>query len=124
MQKLERNIKDLHELFVDMSLLVEHQDEAVGRIEYNVGTATVHVEQGLANTRKAAELACAARKVSIFACIKSQKDPSSEETLPYHLSHRRSHRCHSRRSHLRRYGIWLVQEQKLNRSHTFKFDPQ
>jgi len=36
-QELEKNIIELHQMFVDMSLLVENQGELLNSIEYNIG---------------------------------------------------------------------------------------
>jgi len=46
MVKLEQGIKEVHEMFLDISVLVETQGEAVGRIEDVIGQAAHNVEQG------------------------------------------------------------------------------
>lgn len=44
--ELERSIKELHDLFVDMALLVQSQGELVDNIERNVTRATDAVVSG------------------------------------------------------------------------------
>ncbi|KAL5477358.1 hypothetical protein EMCRGX_G024148 [Ephydatia muelleri] len=53
---LEQNIKELHEMFVDLAVLVDEQGEIIDRIEYNVETAAVHVDQGRKQLRQAVTL--------------------------------------------------------------------
>eukprot|EP00177_Eucheuma_denticulatum_P002104 GFKZ01003756.1.p1 GENE.GFKZ01003756.1~~GFKZ01003756.1.p1 ORF type:complete len:349 (+),score=73.66 GFKZ01003756.1:327-1373(+) len=54
-QKLSKNIVDLHQMFTDMSILVEGQQELINDIEYNV-------KEVKADTKKAAEELVIARK--------------------------------------------------------------
>lgn len=54
-QKLSKNIVDLHQMFTDMSILVEGQQELINDIEYNV-------KEVKADTKKAAEELVVARK--------------------------------------------------------------
>ena len=53
---LEQNIKELHEMFVDLAVLVDEQGEIIDRIEYNVENAAVHVDQGRKQLRQAVTL--------------------------------------------------------------------
>jgi len=46
--RLEQSIQELHQLFLDMAILVESQGELIDQIEYNVS-------QSVAYTRKAVE---------------------------------------------------------------------
>jgi len=46
-QKLEASINELHQLFVDMAILVEAQGELINQIENNVQSARDYTEQGL-----------------------------------------------------------------------------
>eukprot|EP00178_Gracilaria_changii_P016676 TRINITY_DN479_c1_g1_i1.p1 TRINITY_DN479_c1_g1~~TRINITY_DN479_c1_g1_i1.p1 ORF type:complete len:785 (+),score=176.86 TRINITY_DN479_c1_g1_i1:2486-4840(+) len=59
-QKLSKNIVELHNMFTDMSLLVENQQELINGIEYNV--KEVHQ-----NTKKAAEELVIARNHQVAA---------------------------------------------------------
>eukprot|EP00696_Hemimastix_kukwesjijk_P018840 gnl/Hemi2/787_TR288_c0_g16_i1.p2 gnl/Hemi2/787_TR288_c0_g16~~gnl/Hemi2/787_TR288_c0_g16_i1.p2 ORF type:complete len:309 (-),score=106.97 gnl/Hemi2/787_TR288_c0_g16_i1:412-1338(-) len=44
--KLEQSIAELHQMFVDMAILVEQQGEMIDQIEFNVSTAKDHIEEG------------------------------------------------------------------------------
>ncbi|PSR94082.1 hypothetical protein PHLCEN_2v4510 [Hermanssonia centrifuga] len=61
-QKIERTITELAQLFNDMSVLVEQQDETINVIETTAGTVEKDVEVGLQYTDKAVDSARAARK--------------------------------------------------------------
>uniref|UniRef100_A0A915CW62 t-SNARE coiled-coil homology domain-containing protein n=1 Tax=Ditylenchus dipsaci TaxID=166011 RepID=A0A915CW62_9BILA len=50
--KLESSIRELHDMFMDMAMLVESQGEMVDRIEYNVEHAKEFVDRAVADTRK------------------------------------------------------------------------
>ncbi|KAI0341800.1 t-SNARE [Trametopsis cervina] len=61
-QKIEKTITELAQLFNDMSVLVEQQDEQINTIEATAATVEKDVESGLQQTDKAVESARAARK--------------------------------------------------------------
>ncbi|KAI0810921.1 t-SNARE [Irpex lacteus] len=61
-QKIERTITELAQLFNDMSILVEQQDEQINTIEATAATVEKDVESGLQHTEKAVDSARAARK--------------------------------------------------------------
>ncbi|KAI0093542.1 t-SNARE [Irpex rosettiformis] len=61
-QKIERTITELAQLFNDMSILVEQQDEQINTIEATAATVEKDVETGLQHTEKAVDSARAARK--------------------------------------------------------------
>lgn len=63
--KLEKSIKELHDMFVDMAMLVETQGDMIDRIETHVQSAGAYVESGILNTNKAMELQSKARTVSV-----------------------------------------------------------
>eukprot|EP01113_Clastostelium_recurvatum_P003671 TRINITY_DN11605_c0_g1_i1.p1 TRINITY_DN11605_c0_g1~~TRINITY_DN11605_c0_g1_i1.p1 ORF type:complete len:317 (-),score=98.29 TRINITY_DN11605_c0_g1_i1:33-983(-) len=44
--RLEKSIHELHQLFMDMSVLVDSQGELINQIEYNVTASEVYIEQG------------------------------------------------------------------------------
>lgn len=51
--KLEKSIRELNELFMDMANLVSAQGELIDRIDYNVAQTKDHVEEARAQTNKA-----------------------------------------------------------------------
>ncbi|VDP40454.1 unnamed protein product [Schistosoma margrebowiei] len=61
--KLEKSIKELHDMFMDMAMLVESQGEMIDRIEYNVEQAVDYIESAKADTKKAVKYQSSARKV-------------------------------------------------------------
>jgi len=52
--RLERSLKELHDMFVDMALLVEEQGAMVDHIENSVDKAAAYVERGRRNVHQAA----------------------------------------------------------------------
>uniref|UniRef100_A0A0R3QBN4 t-SNARE coiled-coil homology domain-containing protein n=1 Tax=Brugia timori TaxID=42155 RepID=A0A0R3QBN4_9BILA len=64
--KLESSIRELHDMFMDMAMLVESQGEMVDRIEYNVEHAKEFVDRAVADTKKAVQYQSKARRVSFF----------------------------------------------------------
>lgn len=54
--RLEKTIRELHDMFQDLAMLVESQGEMVDHIETNVNSAREHATQAL-QTVKAAEAA-------------------------------------------------------------------
>jgi predicted nucleic acid-binding Zn-ribbon protein len=70
--KLERSIKELYDMFMDMAMLVESQGEMIDRIEFNVESARSNVDTAVSDTKKAAAYAAAARRVSRTggACVR------------------------------------------------------
>ncbi|KAL5970823.1 Syntaxin [Taenia solium] len=67
--KLEKSIKELHDMFMDMAMLVESQGEMIDRIEFNVDQAVDYIETAKADTKKAVKYQSAARKVAPPASI-------------------------------------------------------
>ncbi|PIC39440.1 hypothetical protein B9Z55_011126 [Caenorhabditis nigoni] len=61
--KLESSIRELHDMFMDMAMLVESQGEMVDRIEYNVEHAKEFVDRAVADTKKAVQYQSKARRV-------------------------------------------------------------
>lgn len=61
-KRIERTLTELAQLFNDMSILVEQQDETINAIETTAGGVEKDVEQGLNHTDKAVVSARAARK--------------------------------------------------------------
>jgi len=69
--KLENSIRELHDMFVDMAMLVESQGEMMDRIEFNVEKSVDYVDTAVADTKKALEYQSKARrkKLMIIACV-------------------------------------------------------
>lgn len=68
---LEKSIQELHEMFVDMAMLVETQGEMIDRIEYNVDQAVDFVQSAKSDTKKAVKYQSKARrkKIMIVICL-------------------------------------------------------
>jgi syntaxin 1A len=60
---LEKSIKELHDLFMDMCTLVQEQGDMVDRIENNVFTTQDYVEKAVEHTKKAVEYQTKSRRV-------------------------------------------------------------
>ncbi len=70
--KLERSIRELHELFVDMAVIVADQGETIGEISHNVDQAKAYVTDAKKNLGKANVLQKRSRRrmcVIIFIII-------------------------------------------------------
>merc|ERR1719317_169664 len=62
--KLETSIKELHDMFMDMAMLVESQGEMIDRIEYHVEHAVDYVQTATQDTKKALKYQSKARRQS------------------------------------------------------------
>lgn len=67
--KLERSIRDLHDMFQYLAMEVEAQGEMVNRIETNITQSTNYVEKAKENTRKAVTYNQKARKKKVWIAI-------------------------------------------------------
>jgi len=68
--KLEESIKELHQLFVDMAILVEQQSEMLDQIEYNVNTSVAHTGKAVKELQLANQYQKKSRKsMCILICI-------------------------------------------------------
>lgn len=69
--KLENSIRELHDMFMDMAMLVESQGEMIDRIEYNVEQSVDYIETAKADTKKAVKYQSKARrkKIMIIICV-------------------------------------------------------
>lgn len=69
--KLENSIRELHDMFMDMAMLVESQGEMIDRIEYNVEHAVDYIETAKQDTKKAVKYQSKARrkKILIIICV-------------------------------------------------------
>jgi len=68
--KLETSIRELHDMFMDMAMMVEQQGEIIDRIEYNVEHSVDYVERAVSDTKKAVKYQSKARrkKICIIVC--------------------------------------------------------
>ncbi|XP_063075723.1 syntaxin-3 [Engraulis encrasicolus] len=64
--RLESSIKELHDMFVDIAMLVENQGTMIDRIESNVDQSAGFVERAVADTKKAAAFRQAARRKQLM----------------------------------------------------------
>ncbi|TMW40337.1 hypothetical protein DOY81_014583, partial [Sarcophaga bullata] len=69
--KLETSIKELHDMFMDMAVLVEAQGEMVDRVEYHVEQAKDYVQTATRDTKMASIYQSKARrkKIMILICL-------------------------------------------------------
>ncbi|GAB5577919.1 syntaxin-3 isoform X2 [Prionailurus iriomotensis] len=67
--RLESSIKELHDMFVDIAMLVENQGEMLDNIELNVMHTVDHVEKAREETKRAVKYQGQARKTS---CIRGK----------------------------------------------------
>ncbi|XP_032823358.1 syntaxin-1A isoform X3 [Petromyzon marinus] len=67
--KLETSIRELHDMFLDMAMLVESQGEMIDRIEYNVEHSVDYVERAVSDTKKAVKYQSKARRMMIVGAI-------------------------------------------------------
>ncbi|XP_071479608.1 syntaxin-like isoform X3 [Diadema antillarum] len=67
--KLETSIRELHDMFMDMAMLVESQGEMIDRIEYNVEQSVDYVETAKMDTKKAVKYQSKARRKKIMIVI-------------------------------------------------------
>ncbi|XP_067102197.1 syntaxin-1A [Osmerus mordax] len=67
--KLESSIRELHDMFLDMAMLVENQGEMIDRVEYNVEHSVDYVERAVSDTKKAVKYQSKARRKKILILI-------------------------------------------------------
>ncbi|XP_028680675.1 syntaxin-2 isoform X1 [Erpetoichthys calabaricus] len=67
--KLESSIKELHDMFMDMAILVETQGEMINSIEHHVLNAAEYVEHAKEETKKAVTYQSKARRKQIVIVI-------------------------------------------------------
>jgi len=67
--KLETSIRELHDMFMDMAMLVESQGEMIDRIEYNVEKTVDYIAEAKQDTKKAVKYQSKARRKMIFVII-------------------------------------------------------
>ncbi|XP_077995547.1 syntaxin-1A-like [Glandiceps talaboti] len=69
LMKLEKSIKELYDMFLDMATLVEQQGEMVNNIERNVTDAVEYVAEAQEATKKAVKYQSKARRKKIMIII-------------------------------------------------------
>uniref|UniRef100_H0V4I6 Syntaxin-3 n=1 Tax=Cavia porcellus TaxID=10141 RepID=H0V4I6_CAVPO len=67
--RLESSIKELHDMFMDIAMLVENQGEMLDNIELNVLHTVDHVEKAQEETKKAVKYQSQARKKLIIIIV-------------------------------------------------------
>jgi len=69
--KLEQSIKELHDMFMDMAMLVESQGEMIDRIEFNIQQSIDFITSANADTKKAIKFQQEARrkKLMMIGCV-------------------------------------------------------
>jgi len=67
--KLENSIRELHDMFMDMAMLVESQGEMIDRIEYHVDQSVEYVGKAMEDTKKALKYQSKARKKKIMIIL-------------------------------------------------------
>jgi syntaxin 1B/2/3 len=68
-KKIERTILELHELFIQMNMLVENQGEMLKEIDMHAQDTVIHLEEGNKHVDKAITSAKATRKVRTWLDI-------------------------------------------------------
>ncbi|CAF4985615.1 unnamed protein product, partial [Rotaria sp. Silwood1] len=69
--KLEKSIREIHDMFIDMAAMVQTQGEMIDRIEYNAAQSENFVESACIDTRKAVKFQRTARrkKILLILCL-------------------------------------------------------
>uniref|UniRef100_A0A8C5CAC2 Syntaxin-3 n=1 Tax=Gadus morhua TaxID=8049 RepID=A0A8C5CAC2_GADMO len=67
--RLESSIKELHDMFVDIAMLVESQGGMIDRIENNMDQSVGFVERAVADTKKAAKFQQEARRKTVIIVV-------------------------------------------------------
>jgi len=67
--KLETSIRELHDMFTDMAMMVEQQGEMINMIEHNVTNAEEYVEKATVQLKEAVVMQTAVRKKKFFLII-------------------------------------------------------
>ncbi|XP_031760935.1 syntaxin-3 isoform X2 [Xenopus tropicalis] len=74
--RLESSLKELHDMFMDIAMLVENQGESLDNIELNVMKSVEHVEKAREETTKAVKYQNKARKGTLIDRIENNMDES------------------------------------------------
>ncbi|CAG2105002.1 unnamed protein product [Medioppia subpectinata] len=80
--KLGNSIRELHDMFIDMELLIENQGETINRIETQVLTSKAYVDDGIRDIRIAQQYKAKARKeITIWLNLPQNPDVVYEISL-------------------------------------------
>lgn len=84
--RLESSIKELHDMFVDIAMLVESQGDMVENIEQNISKSVDHIIAAKEQTKKAVRYQTKARKVmSFFFFLSSHSNKPLLSFFPAYL---------------------------------------
>ncbi|KAL0965411.1 hypothetical protein UPYG_G00280930 [Umbra pygmaea] len=67
--RLESSIRELHEMFIDLAMLVESQGEMINNIEINVSSAAEYVGTAKVETKKAVRYQKSARRKYVIVAV-------------------------------------------------------
>uniref|UniRef100_A0A3P9ICT9 t-SNARE coiled-coil homology domain-containing protein n=1 Tax=Oryzias latipes TaxID=8090 RepID=A0A3P9ICT9_ORYLA len=67
--RLESSIKELHDMFVDIAMLVESQGDVIDNIEKNVSQSVDHIVEAREQTKKAVRYQTKARKKMVIIVV-------------------------------------------------------
>ncbi|KAE9548367.1 hypothetical protein FO519_008419 [Halicephalobus sp. NKZ332] len=67
--KLEKSLSELHNMFLDISILVENQGDLLNNIEINVASTVEYIQKARRNVNQAREMSGRSRKFKIIICI-------------------------------------------------------
>ncbi|CAN9515020.1 unnamed protein product [Ophioblennius macclurei] len=67
--RLESSIKELHDMFVDIAMLVESQGEMIDNIEQNVSKSVDHIFEAREETKKAVRYRAKSRKKTVIIVV-------------------------------------------------------
>lgn len=70
---IEKTIIELHQLFMDMQMMIEQQGEVLNNVEQHADTTAVQLKEGNTSLTRAIAIAKSTRAVSFFF-IKKKKD--------------------------------------------------
>ncbi|KZC06977.1 Syntaxin-1A [Dufourea novaeangliae] len=83
--KLENSIRELHDMFMDMAMLVESQGEMIDRIEYHVEHAVDYVQTATQDTKKALKYQSKARRTGRSVLRQTIYGPTAAEILAAYI---------------------------------------
>ncbi|MEJ1273389.1 hypothetical protein NN561_004256 [Cricetulus griseus] len=120
--RLESSIKELHDMFMDIAMLVENQGEMLDNIELNVMHTVDHVEKARDETKKAMKYQGQARKGAMIDRIENNMDQSvgfveravadTKKAVKYQSEARRERRGSARQQpphgHARAAGVRIL----------------
>ena len=66
--KLEKSLKNLHKIFLDVAVIVESQSETIDSIEHSVESSHNNIVKSTTNFQQAREFQTSARRKKICIC--------------------------------------------------------